>query len=167
MKNPFKYLVIHCTATPKGQNITPEMVRKWHTSPPPNGRGWSRIGYSDLILIDGSRHQFVRHNGDIWIDDNEITNGAKGINSVSRHICYVGGLSSDGKTSENTMTPEQSNSLQKIIFECLQYAPAIEIAGHNQFSNKGCPSFWVPTYLRKIGIQEKNIYKNNPFKYGE
>lgn len=167
MKQQFKYLIIHCTATRKGQMITPETVRRWHIAPPPAGRGWSVVGYSDLILLDGSRHQYVRHNGDIWIDPGEITNGVKGMNSVSRHVCYVGGLSTDGKKSENTMTPEQSNSLQKIIREVLQYAPAIEIAGHNQFSNKGCPSFWVPTYLREIGIQEKNIYKNNPYNYGK
>lgn len=167
MKKEFKYLIIHCTATPKGKMITPETVRRWHIAPPPAGRGWSVVGYSDLILIDGSRHQYVRHNNDIWIDSNEITNGVKGMNSVSRHVCYVGGLTSDGSKPENTMTPDQSKTLQKIINECLQYAPQIQIAGHNQFGNKACPSFFVPEYLRGIGIKEKNIYKENPYQYGE
>ena len=52
MAKKFEYLVIHCTATREGENITPEQIREWHMGE--NGRGWSRVGYSDLIMLDGS-----------------------------------------------------------------------------------------------------------------
>ena len=84
MKQPFKYLIIHCTATPEGRSITPQTVKNWHTLPPPKGRGWSRVGYSDLILLDGTRYQFVKHNMDKWIDPEEITNGVEGMNKIGR-----------------------------------------------------------------------------------
>ncbi|RHB24096.1 lysozyme, partial [Bacteroides stercoris] len=28
-----KYLVIHCTATPEGREVSSADIRKWHTSP--------------------------------------------------------------------------------------------------------------------------------------
>lgn len=163
---PFKYFVIHCTATKEGQNITPDQVLRWHTSPPPNGRGWKKVGYSDLIQLDGKRHRYVEHNGDLWIQDSEITNGVKGINSISRHVVYVGGLDSEMKP-KNTLTTEQVKTLTTIIREVLEYNPNVLIAGHNQFDNKACPSFWTPDFLRSIGVKDKNIYKNDPFGYGD
>ena len=162
---PFKYFVIHCTATREGQKVTPDQVRQWHTSPPPAGRGWSRVGYSDMIMLDGKRHRFVEHNGDLWIQGNEITNGVKGINSFSRHVVYVGGLDSNGDPA-NTMTVDQAKTLASIIKSVLAYAPDVLIAGHNQFDNKACPSFWVPDFLQSIAIPPRNIYKNDPFGYG-
>jgi hypothetical protein len=163
--NELKYLIIHCTATREDQSIGAEHVKAWHTAPPPAGRGWSKVGYSDLILLDGDRHQFVKHDGDKFVDANEITNGVKGMNSISRHVCYVGGLDSSGKKAKNTLSNEQSQTLEAIIREVIAYKPDILIAGHNQFDNKACPSFFVPTYLRMIGIPEKNIYTKDPFGY--
>lgn len=170
MRNPFKYLIIHCSATPEGRHVHQDTVRRWHTLPKPQGRGWSKVGYSDLILLDGSRHKFVKHNNDTWIDANEITNGASGINSVSRHVCYIGGLTADGKLSKNTLTEAQNATLSSVIAEVLSYAPDVLIAGHNQFSNKACPSFWVPDYLTTkclVKVHQKNIYKLNPYNYHE
>jgi len=161
-------LILHCSATPEGRSVTAQTIRNWHTKPKPIGRGWKRVGYSDLILLDGTRHQFVKHNNDLWVDDGEITNGVTGMNYISRHICYIGGLASDGKVAKNTRTNEQNATLSSIISEILAYNPDVLIAGHNQFSNKMCPSFWVPDYLRTkclVKIQEKNIYNDDPYKF--
>ena len=38
--------------------------------------------------------------------------------------------------------------------------------GHNQVKHKACPWFWVPTYLRELGIAEKNIWQPE-FKSGK
>ena len=168
MRKEFKYLIIHCTATPEGKSFTAETIRNWHIKPPPQGRGWSRVGYSDIVLLNGERHRFVKHNGDKWIDDAEITNGVKGINSVSRHVCYVGGLDVYGKRAKNTLTEVQNGILSSIIAEVLAYCPDVKIAGHNQFANKACPSFWVPDYLRTkclVKVPEHNIYTENPFNH--
>jgi len=166
VKQELKYLILHCTATPEGRAVHQDTVRRWHTSPPPAGRGWSRVGYSDLVLLDGARHRFVKHNHDKWVDAGEITNGAAGINSVSRHVCYVGGLDASGKKAKNTLTEVQNIMLSSIIAEVLSYAPTILIAGHNQFANKACPSFWVPEYLKTqclVKIRDLNIYTKDPY----
>ena len=167
MSKKIKYLIIHCTATNKGVDIQPEKVKQWHTAAPPKGRGWSRVGYSDLILLDGTRHKFVEHDNDLFIDNSEITWGVASINSVSRHVCYVGGVDPKTKKGLNTLTDEQDWILQDIIVEVLNYAPDVLIAGHNQFDNKACPSFWVPEYLRLNGCPERNIYTADPFKWAK
>lgn len=33
MKKELKYLVIHCTATPRGREVTADEIRAWHTAP--------------------------------------------------------------------------------------------------------------------------------------
>ncbi|MDJ1491818.1 N-acetylmuramoyl-L-alanine amidase [Cytophagaceae bacterium DM2B3-1] len=153
----FQYLIIHCTATPAGRWVSPEDVKRWHTAPKPYGNGWKQVGYSDLILLDGSRHQFVKHNNDQIIDSFEITNGVAGINAISRHLCYVGGLDKTFQKALDTRTPQQIETMLTIIQEVLAYAPDIKIAGHNQFASKACPSFFVPEWLRMVGIAERNI----------
>jgi hypothetical protein len=168
MKKPFTYLIIHCSATPEGRSVTPQTVKNWHTLPKPQGRGWDRVGYSDLVLLDGSRYQFVKHNNDKWIDAGEITYGATGINAISRHVCYIGGMDKDKNTPKDTLTDAQNRMLSSIIAEVLAYQPDILIAGHNQFAAKACPSFWVPDYLRHrclVKIEEKNIYSHDPYQY--
>jgi len=164
-----KYLILHCSATPEGRSVTAETVRNWHTKPKPVGRGWSRPGYSDLILLDGRRHKFNTWDGDKWVSPEELTNGVSGINAISRHVCYIGGLTSDGTKPKDTLTEAQNAVLSSIIAEVLAYQPDILIAGHNQFARKACPSFFVPDYLRErclVKIAEKNIYLNDPFGYG-
>ena len=83
-------LVIHCTATKPGREVTSEEIRHWHTDPAPRGRGWKQVGYTDMIHLDGSVERLVENNEDANVDPWEITNGAKGYNSTSRHIVYVG-----------------------------------------------------------------------------
>ena len=103
-----KYLVLHCTATPEGREVTADEIRRWHTSAPPVGRGWKQVGYTDMIHLDGRVERLVDNNEDAQVDPWEITNGAKGYNTTARHIVYVGGLDTDGKTPKDTRTPGNS-----------------------------------------------------------
>lgn len=148
-----KYLVIHCTATQEGKEVTGADIRKWHLSPPPAGRGWRQVGYTDLIHLDGTVERLVQNNEDAKVDSWEITNGATGINNVSRHIVYAGGLSKDGKTAKDTRTPEQMKTLENYVRDFHRRFPFVEIKGHGEFDkNKECPSFDVQKWLKNIGI---------------
>lgn len=155
-----KYLVIHCTATQEGHPVTPEMIKAWHTLPPPRGRGWSKVGYSKLILLSGMVHPFVQENEDEFVDEFEITNGALGINSVSMHICYVGGIDKY-LNPKDTRTDEQKSVMKRVVLEILAKWPDLKVAGHYHFANKACPSFNVEKWLESIGVAEKNIYRKN------
>ena len=68
MSKKLTYLIIHCTATPEGREVTSDEIRKWHTSPPPKGRGWKQVGYSDMIHLDGTLENLVPYNNDDIVD---------------------------------------------------------------------------------------------------
>lgn len=149
-----KYLVLHCTATPAGREVSSAEIRRWHTSPPPGGRGWKQVGYTDMIHLDGRVERLVNNNEDANVDPWEITNGAKGYNSVSRHVVYVGGLASDAKTARDTRTAAQLRTMTAYVKSFHQRFPDVKIIGHNQVAAKDCPSFDVPRWLRSIGINQ-------------
>ena len=85
MRN-IKEIIIHCSATREGQDISVDTIRKWHVE----GRGWSDIGY----------HFYIDINGDIQKGRDIAKIGAhcSGHNRNSIGICYCGGVEEDGKT---------------------------------------------------------------------
>jgi hypothetical protein len=153
-----KYLVLHCTATPEGREVTSDQIRKMHTAPKSQGgRGWDRLGYSDMIHLDGTVENITPHNEDDIVTNSEMTWGASGVNATGTHVVYVGGMNKKMTTPRNTMTKEQEAAIIQYIFEHIKLHPDILIAGHNQFARKACPSFDIVAYCMKWGVPEKNI----------
>ena len=138
-------LVIHCTATPEGREVTADDIRRWHCAPPPKGRGWSRVGYTDMVHLDGRVERLVPNNEDAFVDGWEVTNGAKGHNTTSRHVVYVGGLRADGKTPADTRTPAQKAALKAYVEDFRKRFPWADVCGHRDLpgANKACPCFDV------------------------
>ncbi len=151
-----KYIVIHCTATEAGREVSAADIRRWHTSQLPVGRGWRQVGYTDMIHIDGSVERLVANNEDDTVDPWEITNGVAGQNSVSRHVVYVGGLRG-GKPCD-TRSVAQKNALAKYVQDIISKCPDVKVAGHNDFAKKACPCFDTAQWAQEIGINPKNIY---------
>ena len=147
-----QYLVIHCTATPEGKAVSSADIRRWHTSPPPSGRGWMQVGYTDMIHLDGRIERLVRNNDDDTVDTWEITNGVAGKNAICRHIVYVGGMNAANTKAEDTRTPQQLAAMESFVKSFHLKYPRVRIVGHNAFAAKACPSFDVPTWLRLIGL---------------
>lgn len=125
------HIVIHCSATPPGQDIGASEIRSWHLA-----RGWSDIGY----------HWVVRRNG--WLDKGrgEAVPGAhvEGWNRNSIGICLVGGVDEQGEPDPN-FTEAQYRALAGLLREIRARHPRAEIAGHRDFPGvkKACPSFDV------------------------
>lgn len=150
-----KYLVIHCTATPEGREVTASDIRHWHCDPvSKGGRGWKQVGYTDLIHLDGSVERLVDNNEDANVDPWEVTNGAAGYNSVSRHVVYAGGVDADDrKKAKDTRTAAQKEALRKYVVDFHRRFPTVKIIGHRELNAaKACPSFNVGNWLKSIGI---------------
>ena len=130
-KRDIKRIIIHCTATPEGRNVTVEQLRDWHV----RGNGWSDIGYHYIIDITGAVHE--GRNVDLA--------GAhtKGYNTTSIGIVYVGGLTADGKKSKDTRTPAQKEALKQLVEDLRKIYPSATVHGHNEFAKKDCPCFKV------------------------
>lgn len=150
-----KRLVIHCTATPEGREVSAADIRHWHTDPVSRGgKGWKQVGYTDLIHLDGSVERLVQNNEDAEVDPWEVTNGAKGYNSTSRHIVYAGGCDKQMKPKD-TRTEAQRKALTDYVRDFHRRFPTIRIVGHRELDkSKACPSFDVQAWLREIGIRQ-------------
>lgn len=154
-----KYLVIHTTATPEGRPVSRADIEKWHIKE----NGWKKVGYSDMIHINGELENLIEFDQDDEVDNWEISNGASGFNGVSRHVVYVGGSSNvkcEGITNyppKDTRTREQKEALLIYVRYMILRHPMIKVVGHNQLANKACPSFDVPKWLKENAIPSKNI----------
>jgi len=155
MKNKFTHLMIHCSATPEAKWFDRSDIEKWHLQE----RGWSRVGYSALFLLDGTLDMLIPFDRDDSIENWEISNGARGWNGSTRHICYIGGLSSDGKSAKDTRKAEQIKAMETFVKMHAMLWPKVKLIGHNQVNaHKCCPSFDVPQWAKSIGLasQEHN-----------
>lgn len=131
----WEYVIIHCTANYKP--INKDVLLKIFKS-----YGWSKPGYHLFINRDGSIDTLVQFNKDRYITYSEIANGAKGYNSVSIHISYDGGVD-ENLRPKDTRTIYQKVSLYEILRDFKLNNPDLKIIGHNNISNKACPSFDV------------------------
>lgn len=124
-------IILHCSATREGQDISADTIRKWHVE----GNGWKDIGYHWVIRLDGTLEK-GRPMG---------VSGAhtKGHNKNSVGICYIGGVEADGKTPKDTMTDAQQRTFIRLVEEIRFLHGHIPLYGHNEFSSKACPSFKV------------------------
>ena len=122
-----KYIAVHCTAGPATQT-TKAIKDYWK-----NNLGWKSVGYHYLINADGKIEQLAQ--------ESEITNGVAGFNSVAVHISYKGGVDATNKPKD-TRTPQQKESILKLLKELRKRYPKAIIQGHKDFgAKKACPSF--------------------------
>lgn len=126
-KNPLKkrkstkQIIVHCTASKEGQNLTVEAVHNSHIK-----NGWSGIGYHYLVAFDGTIYEGRK--------DDTIGAHAAPQNSDSIGICYVGGLDGN-KKPKDTRTSEQKEALEELIKYLLEKYPTIQqIKGHRDIS---------------------------------
>ena len=151
------YIVVHCTATPEGQDKTVDEIRREHKA-----QGWSDIGYHYVVYRDGT----VRLGRDVDIAGSHVA----GHNAYSIGVVYVGGLERDVKKpysqlkAKDTRTEKQKASLLALLMDLRKLYPKAKIVGHRDFSPdkngngiidpweriKECPSFDAKYEYRKI-----------------
>ena len=122
-------IVVHCSATPEGRDVSTDTIRGWHV----NERKWSDIGYHYVIELDGK----VRTGRPVERAGAHV----RGFNKSSIGICYVGGMTSDMKEPKDTRTDAQHKSLIDLLIELKQQYPYADIKGHRDFSPKACQSY--------------------------
>ena len=132
------HLVIHCSATRAIQDVGVREIRQWHLA-----RGFSDIGY----------HYVIRRNGRIekGRPDDVIGAHVQGHNADSVGICLVGGIGDNSWRPENNFTPQQWDSLRKLLTALLKKYPSAKVLGHRDFSGvkKACPSFSAKVWARQ------------------
>lgn len=121
-------IIVHCTATKDGQDVTTSQIDAWHRQ-----RGFRCIGYHWVIYRDGSVH--AGRNVD------EVGAHCTNHNAHSIGVCYVGGLASDAKTPKDTRTLAQKAALLDLIRRLKRIYPHAVVHGHRDFAAKSCPCY--------------------------
>lgn len=132
-------IFIHCSATFPSATIDIEDIRRWHVE----DRGWSDVGY----------HYVIPTNGDVQEGRPLERAGAhvRGHNKHSIGICLVGGVNEQWAAEAN-FTGEQWRSLARLVGKLKLKFPNATVHGHNEFSNKACPSFGVQAWLEEENL---------------
>ena len=124
------YIVIHCAATKASMDIGLTEIRKWHVQ----DNGWRDVGY----------HYIIRRNGEVELGRSIRDTGAHaaGYNHKSVSVCMVGGMAEDN-SAENNFTAQQWTALLDLVKQLKSDYPDADVIGHNEISEKECPSFDV------------------------
>lgn len=120
-------IIVHCSATPEGRDVSVADIDRWHRE-----RGFDGIGYHYVVYIDGSVHE--------GRPLNKVGAHCKGHNAHSIGICYVGGVDFYGKPKD-TRTLAQKDALVNLLMWLKRRFPKAVIRGHRDFAAKACPSF--------------------------
>lgn len=128
-------IILHCSATPEGEDYSFEKIRNSHLS-----RGFSDIGYHWYIGLDGTIYK--------GRDESNVGAHTTGQNAHSIGVCYCGGcpprsVKDWNRKGKDTRTPAQRASLINLCKELKGRYPSATLHGHNEFANKACPSFIV------------------------
>ena len=122
-------IIVHCTATPEGREVTKADLHQWHVE----GRGWSDIGYHYLIQLDGT----VVPCRPMERDGAHV----KGRNKGTVGVSYAGGVDARGN-AKDTRTSAQKAALTSLLVKLLDTYPSINhISSHQDYAAKACPSF--------------------------
>ena len=136
-ERPITELIVHCSATPAGRDVTASDIRRWHKEE----RGFADIGYHFVVRLDG-RVECGRPMANIGAH-------CRGHNSRSVGVCYVGGIGSDGLPAD-TRTLAQRQALLGLLTALRRRFPSASIHGHRDFAPKACPSFDATAEYRNL-----------------
>lgn len=125
----WKYIMIHCTATPEDRILTLEDIDRYHRE-----KGYNGIGY----------HFIIHQNGQIEEGRSLTKVGAHcyGWNSSAIGIAYVGGLDKKGRPKD-TRTEAQKIAIRGLIERIKTLINIKRVLGHNEVSDKACPCYDV------------------------
>lgn len=162
--NKIDSIIIHCSATFAGQDLTAKDIDLMHRA-----RGFNQIGYNYVIRIDGT----VEKGRSLTVDGAHCKTKGFSESSYNKHsigICYIGGLDANGKPTD-TRTIAQKTALRELVAKLCKEYEIIEVLGHRDTSPdldgsgevepkeyiKACPCFDVrsefPSFLRNTVVR--------------
>ena len=124
-------IIIHCTATPEGREVSLQELYNWHRA-----RDFVDIGYHFVVHIDGT----IESARPLFM----IGAHCLGHNANSIGISYVGGTKKEYPDKpKDTRTEAQRAQIWNLVYYLLRYFPSATIHGHNEYAPKACPCFNV------------------------
>lgn len=125
----WKYIMLHCTATPGGRVVTREDINQYHRE-----RGFREIGYHFIVHQDGRVEEGRALS--------QMGAHCKGWNYTAIGIAYIGGTDMQGNPKD-TRTEAQKEAIVKLVEGLKRLFPIRRVLGHNEVTTKACPCFNV------------------------
>ena len=123
-------IIVHCSANRAGSALRMADIDSYHRS-----LGWIGCGYHYVIPTDGTIEP--------GRPDEMVGAHCKNHNRHSIGVCYIGGLSKDGKPAD-TRTDAQRIALRNLLELLHRRYPDALIVGHRDLDpQKVCPCFDV------------------------
>lgn len=123
-------IIVHCSANRAGSALRMADIDSYHCS-----LGWIGCGYHYVIPTDGTIEP--------GRPEEMVGAHCKNHNRHSIGVCYIGGLSADGKPM-NTRTEAQRIALRGLLERLHRNYPNALIVGHRDLEpQKTCPCFDV------------------------
>ena len=123
-------IIVHCSANRAGSALRMADIDSYHRS-----LGWIGCGYHYVIPTDGTIEP--------GRPDEMVGAHCKNHNRHSIGVCYIGGLSKDGKPAD-TRTDAQRIVLRNLLEQLHRRYPDALIVGHRDLDpQKVCPCFDV------------------------
>lgn len=123
-------IIVHCSANRAGSDLRMADIDSYHRS-----LGWIGCGYHYVIPTDGTIEP--------GRPDEMVGAHCKNHNRHSIGVCYIGGLSKDGKPAD-TRTDAQRIALRNLLERLRRRYPNALIVGHRDLDpQKVCPCFDV------------------------
>lgn len=148
-------IIIHCSDSTFGDAAT---IRRWHTDPPPQGRGWNDIGYHYIILNGCRTKGNYNHPYDGIIEagrpEEEVGAHCEGMNAHSIGICLIGkGRTDDSQEERGDFTAFQLAALPGLVERLQAKYPGAILQGHYEAqitTQKTCPNVrmgWLRDFI--------------------
>lgn len=123
-------IIVHCSANRAGSALRMADIDSYHRS-----LGWIGCGYHYVIPTDGTIEP--------GRPEEMVGAHCKNHNRHSIGVCYIGGLSKDGKPAD-TRTDAQRIALRNMLERLRRRYPDALIVGHRDLDpQKVCPCFDV------------------------
>ena len=113
-------IVIHCSATVEGKPFNAAAIDAMHKE-----RGFNKIGYHYVVKLDGTVETGRK--------EAEVGAHVSGHNGNSIGVCYIGGVSVDGKPKD-TRTAAQKVALANLVRQLRMKYPSAKVVGHRDLS---------------------------------
>lgn len=143
-KAPIDTIMLHCTATPPGREVSAKELDGWHKAcnfepyvNPKTGKK-TYAGYHLLVHLDGSYER-------LRPDDQRGQHCPhENMNNRAVAVCYVGGVDNNNKPCD-TRTEAQKKTLLTLVRTLKGRYPNAQVLGHRDCAPKACPSFDAKT----------------------
>lgn len=121
-------IIIHCSATPIGRDVSASDIDKWHRE-----RGFDCIGYHYVIRLDGSI--------EVGRPLDKVGAHCKGHNAHSIGIVYVGGIDENGQYADTRNVLQRATMAYLIYLLGKSFSSIKTVSGHRDYAAKACPCF--------------------------